>query len=82
MTTISSKELDQNAGSAMCASNKGPVFITDRGKPSHVLLTIDEYERLTKQKESVIDLLAMPESADIEFESQKTKLLLKQAEFD
>ena len=47
---------------------KGPVFITDRGSPAHVLLTIDDYRKLTAGHVSIIDLLAMPGIADIEFE--------------
>ena len=50
------------------ASSNGPVFITDRGRPAHVLLTIREYQRITNKRESILDLLAMPEAAEIEFE--------------
>jgi hypothetical protein len=31
-------------GQESCA--KGPVFITDRGRPAHVVLTIEDYQRL------------------------------------
>jgi len=44
------------------------VFITDRGTPSHVLLTIEEYQKITDKKESIVELLSMPEVADIDFE--------------
>jgi hypothetical protein len=33
-----------------------------------VLLTAEEYERITGGQKSIADLLAMPEAADIEFE--------------
>ena len=46
----------------------GPVFITDRGRTAHVLLTVDDYLKITKTEESIIELLAMPEAADIDFE--------------
>ena len=44
------------------------MFITDRGIPSHVLLTIEEYQKITDKNESIVELLSMPEAADIDFE--------------
>ena len=67
ITTISSRELNQDVSAAKRAALSGPVFITDRGHTAHVLLSIDEYERITHKKESIVDLLAMPEAADIDF---------------
>ena len=60
ITTLSSRELHQDAGKAKRAAKKGPVFITDRGRPSFVLLNIDEYHELTSQGKSIVDLLRMP----------------------
>lgn len=51
----------------MRASKRGRVFITDRGRPSHVLLPAEEYERITGEQKSIADLLGMPEAAEIEF---------------
>ncbi len=68
ITTLSSRELNQDLGKAKKASLHGPVFITDRGKPAHVLLSIDEYQRLAGQRRNIADLLAMPGAADIELE--------------
>jgi PHD/YefM family antitoxin component YafN of YafNO toxin-antitoxin module len=47
ITTISSRELNQDVTSAKKAAKSGPVFITDRGKFAHVLLSIEEYRRFT-----------------------------------
>ena len=44
------------------------MFITDRGKPAYVLLSIEEYQRLTGQRANIADLLAMPGLSDIELE--------------
>ncbi len=74
ITTLSSRELNQDVGRAKKAANSGPVFITDRGKPAHVLLSIKEYQRLTKQRRNIADSLAMPGIADIEFEPQRVTL--------
>lgn len=71
ITTLSSREFNQDAGQAKKAALNGPVFITDRGKPAHVLLSIEEYLRITGQKLTVVDLIALPTSEDIEFEPPK-----------
>lgn len=71
ITTISSRELNQNVTGAKKAAKNGPVFITDRGKFAHVLLSIEEYRRLTKQCRNIADSLAMPGVADIEFEPHR-----------
>jgi hypothetical protein len=44
------------------------VFITDRGRPAHVLLSIEEYQRLAGPQATIIDQLAMPGVEDIEFD--------------
>ncbi len=60
ITTLSSREFNQDTGRAKKAASAGPVFITDRGRPAHVLLTIEDYQRLTGKRRSVVDALAMP----------------------
>lgn len=68
ITKLSSREFNQDTSRAKRAAKRGPVFITDRGRLSHVLLTAEEYQRITGEQKSIADLLAMPEAADIEFE--------------
>lgn len=68
ITTLSSRELNQDVTKAKKATKEGPVFITDRGKPAHVLLSIEEYQRLTGGRQKIADLLAMPGIEDIELE--------------
>jgi len=68
ITTVSSREFNQDVSRVKRAAVNGPVFITDRGRPSHVLLTIEDYQKLTDKNVSIIELLAMPETADVEFE--------------
>ena len=67
ITTLSSREFNQDACRAKKAAASGPVFITDRGRPAHVLLTIEEYQKITRSQTSIVDLLAMPGVADIDF---------------
>lgn len=68
ITKLSSREFNQDTSRAKRAAKRGPVFITDRGRPSHVLLTAEEYQRITGGQKSIADSLAMPEAAEIEFE--------------
>lgn len=68
LTTMTSREFNQDAARAKRAATDGPVFITDRGRPAHVLLSIDEYRRLTGAGARIADLLHAPEAADIPFE--------------
>ena len=60
VTTLTSEEFDQNVQGAKKAASDGPVFITDRGRRTHVLLSIEEYQRLTGQRRNIVDALAMP----------------------
>ncbi|MGE4409614.1 MAG: type II toxin-antitoxin system Phd/YefM family antitoxin [Sphingobium sp.] len=80
ITTLSSRELNQDVTRAKKAAKKGPVFITDRGKPAHVLLSIEEYQRLTRQRRSIADALAMPCQADIEFDPPRAVIETRPAE--
>jgi hypothetical protein len=64
-TTITSREFNQDVGRAKRAAAAGPVFITDRGKFGHVLLTMDEYRKLLGREPSLAELLSSPETAHI-----------------
>ncbi len=81
ITTLSSREFNQDTGRAKKASSKGPVFITDRGKPAHVLLSIEEYQRLSGQRRNIVDSLSMPGLADIEFDPPRLRDLARPADF-
>ncbi len=74
ITTVTSRELNQDVGRAKKAAKSGPVFITDRGKPAHVLLTMEDYLRLTGKRRSLAEALSMPELADIEFAPPRTRI--------
>ena len=77
LTTITSRTFNQDASGAKRAAQNGPVFITDSGKPAHVLLSIEAYRRLTGQRESIIDLLADTEAAEVSFEPSRLSGLAK-----
>ena len=73
ITTLSSREFNQDTSRAKKAAQDGPVFITDRGRPAHVLLTIEAYQKLTGGEASIVDLLAMPGVEDIEFDPPRLR---------
>jgi prevent-host-death family protein len=64
--TMSSRAFNQDAAGAKRAANQEPVFITDRGEPSHVLLSIAEYRRLVGEERSIADLFAFPGVEEID----------------
>jgi prevent-host-death family protein len=68
ITTISSREFNQDAGGAKRAAEKGPVIITDRGRPSHVLLSFEDYRKLTGVGQNLLDIVAQAEDDDIDFD--------------
>lgn len=73
ITTLSSRQFNQDIGKAKRAARTGPVFITDRGNPSHVLLSVEQYRQLIGKKENILDLLAMPALADIDFDPPRLR---------
>jgi PHD/YefM family antitoxin component YafN of YafNO toxin-antitoxin module len=72
ITTFSSRELNQDVSRAKKATLEGPVFINDRGKPAHFLLSIEDYQRLTQQRRNIAHALAMPSVPETEFEPPRS----------
>jgi prevent-host-death family protein len=68
ITTISSREFNQDAGGAKKAAEKGPVIITDRGRPAHVLLSFEDYQKLASEGPSLLEVLAQKEDGDFDFD--------------
>ena len=82
-TTVTSREFNQDTGRAKRAAEVGPVYITDRGRPSHVLLTIADYQRLAMQHPTITDLLSEPAGIEhIEFEIPFVREVVAPARFD
>jgi len=59
-TILTSRVFDQDTERARKAAIEGPVFITDRGQPTHVLLSIAVYRRLTEQEPGIVGALGWP----------------------
>ena len=68
ITTFTSREFNQDVSKAKREALKGPVFITDRGQAAHVLLSIEAYQKISDKEKSIVELLAMPDASDVDFD--------------
>jgi prevent-host-death family protein len=84
ITTISSREFNQNRSSVKRAADRGPVIVTDRGKPCLVVLKFEDYQKMSEKRGSILERLHMPDVAeiDIDFEPPRMNLELRIPEFD
>lgn len=71
MKVISSRDLNQDVSRAKRAARLEPIFITDRGKPTHVLMSIEAFRQLTGHGETIVELLAMPATTEIDLEAAR-----------
>ncbi|MET3667691.1 type II toxin-antitoxin system Phd/YefM family antitoxin [Caulobacter sp. 1776] len=71
MKILTSREFNQDVSQAKRAARIEPVFITDRGRPTHVLMSVETYRRLTGQTETIVDLLAMPGLPAVDLEQAR-----------
>jgi prevent-host-death family protein len=70
ITTLSGQEFNRDSSGARRAAQRGPVFITDRGRPAHVLLAFEDYQQLAGPRQNIAELLAMTADIDeFEFEA-------------
>lgn len=79
VTTMTSREFNRDAGRAKRATKEGSVIITDRGDPAYVLMSFNEYQRLTAGG-SIVDMLAMPGPEVINFEPGRADIGLQPAD--
>ncbi len=83
MATITSRDFNQDIAGAKRAARRGPVIITDRGKPAYVLMRHETYRKLIGKEPSMADLLAHLASEEIDFDPPKLgDELARPAEFD
>ncbi len=68
MTMMTAREFNRDVSAAKREASRGPVIITDRGKPAYVLLSIDEYRRFGERGASLVERLSMDDDLDIDFE--------------
>lgn len=83
ITTLTSREFNQDISRAKRAASTGPVFVTDRGKPSLVLVTYDVWLQLSGKSTSIAEALAgTREAAEIEFDPVPDRALASGAELN
>jgi prevent-host-death family protein len=80
VTTVTSRQFNQDASGAKKTAQRGPVFITDRGRPAHVLLTIEDYRRLSGGAMTLAEALAQPGDADFDFDAPRAGGIFKPAD--
>jgi PHD/YefM family antitoxin component YafN of YafNO toxin-antitoxin module len=80
-TTYASREFSRDVANAKKAALHAPVFITNRGKITHVLLSFAEYQRITGVRLSLADALSMPGLSDIEVEFPRSRALPQASQF-
>lgn len=68
VTTLTSREFNQDTARAKKAATEGPVVITDRGQPSHVLMTYERFQELTGRRADIVTLLGLVTDSEVEFE--------------
>lgn len=66
MKSVSSREFNQDVSRAKRLAATEPLFVTDRGKPTHVLLGIDGYRELLGRSDTLADLLESPDPIRVE----------------
>lgn len=79
---FTSRDFNRDPGRIKRAAQAGPVFITDRSKPSLVVLAIADYERLAGRGASLLDLLAPGDDQDFDFEPPKARPEARPADLD
>lgn len=85
ITTISSREFNQDAGGAKKAAERGPVVITDRGRPAHVLLSFEDYQKLLGKGMRLAEALAQKEEdveGGLEFDPPRIRDISRPVDLD
>ena len=66
MKLFTSREFNRDVSAAKREARIEPVLITDRGQPTHVLMSIADFRRFTGESESILEILAMPVSGELD----------------
>jgi len=83
VTTMTSREFNQRTSDAKKAAYSGPVIVTDRGTPEHVLLTYEQYAAMAGEAQTVAEAFdRLPDIEGIEVEFPRSRELPRAAVFD
>jgi prevent-host-death family protein len=81
ITTLSSREFNQDASRAKRAAKDGPVIITERGRPAYVLMTIEDYRKLTGGGRPLSRAVEQVDEGDFAFEPPRIEGIIRGADF-
>lgn len=82
-STFTSREFNHETGRAKKAAASGPVYVTDRGKPSFVLLSYDQYRDLLGDTSLLVETLCRtPDAGEIDFEPPRRRDAAAPADLD
>lgn len=91
MKTMTSRDFNQDVGRAKRMAREEPVIITDRGRPSHVLMSHESFETMRSavpaaepdKPMTLFDIFADPSpEADFDFEVPRWGVEQHTVEFD
>jgi len=87
--TMSSRDFNQNTGRAKQAAQRGPLVITDRGKPAYVLMRYEDYRKLGRVEEAPPQRISLAQAlhdprpeADFDYEFPRLKWPMRDIDFD
>jgi prevent-host-death family protein len=63
---LTSRQFNQDVSAAKRIARDEPVFVTDRGRPTHVLMSIESFRSISGRRDSIVDLLAMPDPPPVD----------------
>jgi prevent-host-death family protein len=64
--TMTSRQFNQDTAGAKRAAADGPVVVTDRNRPAHVLMTWEHYRLLSGDAPTPMDLIADRPAQDVD----------------
>jgi prevent-host-death family protein len=79
-TSLTSRKLNHDVSRVKKTAGAGPVVITDRGRPSHVLMTYGEFERLTGKRHNLVNALSMPGLSTIDFDPPRSIIATREVD--
>jgi len=83
VTMMTSREFNQRTSEAKRAAYSGPVIVTDRGTPEHVLLTYEQYTEMSGEALTVADAFeGLPDTGDIDVDFPRSHEMPRAAVFD
>ncbi len=80
MQTTTSKEFNRQASALRRSATDAPLLITERGRPTHVLMSYATYVALQGPSGSVAEALAMPVADDLDAFLQPSRELGRAAD--